>query len=204
MASGDFDTYCWPDGSEGPDYVVTEGGTVCVTGKMEDGSEEAQECFRVNEIFIELTSSDIVPDNGGGTGAIRVEFNTNAGPLTYQWSNGETSDFIFGLNAGRYLLEVRNAFGCREFFDFEVPLNTSTQTEDITEVTLYPNPTDARLTILSDQSFDRYEIYDMTGRMIRNASFATQLEVSDLPSGVYRLGLFKDGQRQILEAFVKN
>ncbi|TAD93371.1 MAG: hypothetical protein EAY75_01095, partial [Bacteroidetes bacterium] len=49
---------------------------------------------------------------GGTTGAISIAASGGTGTLTYQWSNGATTNTVTGLAAGTYFVIVRDANGC--------------------------------------------------------------------------------------------
>ena len=46
------------------------------------------------------------------SGSIDLTATGNAGPFTFQWSNGATTEDINGLCKGTYYVTVTNNFGC--------------------------------------------------------------------------------------------
>jgi len=50
---------------------------------------------------------------GGSDGSAQIIPTATAGPLTYEWTNGDTTDLISGVGAGTYLVTVTNFIGCR-------------------------------------------------------------------------------------------
>lgn len=54
----------------------------------------------------------------GNLGKIYITGLTGTPPYTYLWSNGETTDFITGLTAGIYSVQVTDALGCTTFPKF--------------------------------------------------------------------------------------
>ncbi len=48
---------------------------------------------------------------GGEDGSVDLRINGGAGPYTYKWSNGDSSEDIFGLKAGDYSVTVIDAVG---------------------------------------------------------------------------------------------
>lgn len=61
-----------------------------------------------------------------------------------------------------------------------------------TDVSVFPNPFHASITINGNASFDYLKLYDMQGKLIRtiNLSQASTVELSDLSTGLYHLKLF--------------
>jgi hypothetical protein len=61
--------------------------------------------------------SDLVTQNplcpSGADGSAQVIPTDIAGPLTYEWSSGDTTDIISGVSAGTYRVTVTNYIGCR-------------------------------------------------------------------------------------------
>ena len=87
----------------------------------------------------ELIGSQIMADNGSGTGAIFVE--VQDGQYQYLWSNGAVGPTLYNLTAGFYQLTLVDPSGCSAVFEFEVPLSVGTQAaSDGPRVTLAPNP----------------------------------------------------------------
>ena len=54
------------------------------------------------------------------TGSIDLTVNEGEGPFTFLWSNGETTEDIYGLCEGDYTVEVFDANGCSESFTFTI------------------------------------------------------------------------------------
>ena len=67
--------------------------------------------------IIEITgiihnSAPDIPSCVNGNGSIDLTAQGNAGPFTYSWSNGQTTEDINGLCPNTYTVTVTNAFGC--------------------------------------------------------------------------------------------
>lgn len=56
-------------------------------------------------------------------GSIDLAIGNGAGPFTFLWSNGETTDVIDGLYRGTYEVTVTDAAGCTQTASFEVKNN---------------------------------------------------------------------------------
>ena len=55
---------------------------------------------------------------GDNSGWVSVEVSGGYGPYSYLWSNLSTSDSVYDLFAGTYVLEVTDSIGCVIIFDF--------------------------------------------------------------------------------------
>ena len=69
------------------------------------------------------------------------------------------------------------------------------------EIVLFPNPVEERLRIVGVQSQDQIGIYDVKGRCLLQG-IGSDVDVSTLPTGVYRLGLKRNG-KTMGKTFVK-
>jgi len=57
----------------------------------------------------------------GNTGNINISIVTGVSPFSYEWSNGETTQDISGLNAGNYSVDVTDNDGCVTSLNVIVP-----------------------------------------------------------------------------------
>ena len=101
-------------------------------------------------------------------------------------------------------------FNCSDQFMLNVDDITLHRTYDAVAennamVTVYPNPAANRLTVNSDSRVESYEVYSITGAMVRRqeaGSTTFDIDVRDLPVGTYLLKLNSEGQVQT-QRFVK-
>ena len=82
-------------------------------------------------------------------------------------------------------------------------LSVMTKTDDITSVStikVYPNPSNSTIFIENNADFDRFEIHDWTGRLLKNAPLSKNgIDVSFLVDGQYLLRLkHKNGIFEII------
>lgn len=106
------------------------------------------------------------------------------------------------------------------FFDFNLPVITNTAVTEITINTLvnegehpghlqaYPNPTGGGLTILSDIGLlgANWQVLDPLGRMLRQGVVREpvwDLDLSELPSGLYTITLYHDDGRAVVRVLVQ-
>lgn len=91
-----------------------------------------------------------------------------------------------------------------------VPCNTGMNVQQsipVQEVQLFPNPTNNHLSILTENTtLTRIEVLSLTGQVIQTVTLNSQnyeLDVQDLPTGVYFLRLEDNRQAQLVQKFVK-
>jgi len=74
--------------------------------------------------IIQLSNESISPAIGDSTGAISFDFaSCKSDSVSFNWSNGSTSETISGLASGTYTVTLTNTFGCMEIKSFDVPLS---------------------------------------------------------------------------------
>ena len=74
---------------------------------------------------------------GESSGWVSVVVSGGYEPYTYLWSNLSTSDSIYNLSAGTYILEVTDSLGCVIIFDFPLIETTDALTSSILATTDY-------------------------------------------------------------------
>ncbi|MEM8583856.1 MAG: T9SS type A sorting domain-containing protein [Bacteroidota bacterium] len=94
--------------------TITVGpGTYSVT--VEDGNgctDETSITITVIDVSIELSSTDILC-NGDDNGTATVEVTGGDTPYTFEWSNGDDTPTITGLEPGTYTVTVTEDNGCK-------------------------------------------------------------------------------------------
>lgn len=79
------------------------------------------------------------------------------------------------------------------------------ETEKIYAVTIYPNPATDFINVKGDAQFERYDIYDLSGRMITSGNMVgNEINVKNLSAGKYILGLHsKKNTERFMISFIK-
>ena len=103
------------------------------------------------------------------------------------------------------------------FFDFNPPITTNTVSTQIVEplsvgdyakqtIQLFPNPTNSKLVITSNQIIDRLTVIDINGRTLNDIELSNleySLDVSSLSKGVYFLEI-QSGNTKTVKRFIKS
>ena len=139
--------------------------------------------------------------------AVSTESNTNPDDFIVVWEGDMTSkaagqwhyfDVDLRDYQGQEIYVAIVHFKCTNQFMLNVDDITLYRTYDrvaeseADHAVVYPNPAASRLGILSDEAVEQYEIYNMTGALLRRqeaGSSKFDIDVQELPSGVYFLTL---------------
>ncbi len=96
--------------------VDSDDGNNCTT----DGCDTSIGVFHNPVPALILDSIVTVSDSISGDGALYISVSGGTVPYTYQWSNGETTEDLTGLQAGTYTLIVTDSIDCTRSFEIEV------------------------------------------------------------------------------------
>ena len=146
---------------------------------------------------------EVIADEGNGDGAFRVSIQGGLAPyeLSWQSSNGESGTRRNQLTQGTYTLSVTDAWGCLTETTFTVPMTTSTTSlSSVESISLYPSISFDQITIQSTATpIEQITIMDMTGNILSKQNFQsylTNIQVGDLPSGLYYVLVKTQNQEQ--------
>ena len=223
-------TYSWDNGA------VTEDLTELSAGVYRVLISDATGCSVWASYEIEQPAALVATATGidgltGGTGSVDATVIGGTAPYIYNWSNGATTEDIFGLNGGEYTLEVVDANGCTATVSVElndpslegVDGNTtsgttetdeeSTSTAGITEGTaavqlsVYPNPATDYIQVVNGTDTEvTVVILDQSGRMLAQTSAAngTQtIDVTTYAAGTYFVRGMVNGKQVFSEKVLK-
>jgi gliding motility-associated-like protein len=130
-------TYLWSNGAITEDISGLTAGSYTVT--VTDANSCSQNAsFTVNQATIISAPGNIsnVSCKGGNNGAVDITPAGGAGPYTFAWSNGASSEDVSGLTAGAYSVTITDANLCSQNFSFTVTepaaLTDAGSTTDVT------------------------------------------------------------------------
>jgi hypothetical protein len=112
--------YLWSNGETGPYIEGLSPGQYCVTVTEQSGCMSTQ-CFYVQpgncQMIVNVFITDILCA-GDTTGSISLIVDSVATPITYAWSNGDTTATLGNLTPGNYSVTVSDANGCVDLNTF--------------------------------------------------------------------------------------
>jgi hypothetical protein len=119
-------TICYGDTLEFEGILVYQEGSYSHVDEIRPGCYE-QTILNLEVLpAIVINEAVIIDDNGTNSGAILIETIGGTSPLSFLWSNGQTTESLFNIKFGIYDLTVTDFLGCVEHFTFEVPFVSAT------------------------------------------------------------------------------
>lgn len=124
--------YQWSNGASTEDLTNLTAGTYVINVIDGNGCIATETYPIVNDVsncsafcFIEV-EENVISDEicGSANGSIDINVLNAVAPLSYSWSNGETTEDISGLSAGSYTVVVTDANNCSEVATFTLLNNT--------------------------------------------------------------------------------
>lgn len=109
--------------------------------------------------------------DGAGDGSIKVTVQGGTPDYEGLWSNGQTSYgnemTITNLTCGTYSITVSDANNCKDSIkNMQIPFFSGIEETDLSEMQIYPNPTNGIFVIESINNIQEIEIYNMFGTKI--------------------------------------
>ncbi len=181
-------TYNWSNG------FTTENNTTLGAGTYAVQITDANGCttsgtYVINEpAAIEITPI-VSADFGNNDGSIDLNVSGGAPGYSYEWSNGQTTEDLFGLAAGTYSVITTDANGCATSTFVEV---ANESTADVTSLGLialnvYPNPTNADAKVQWKGNVTKVIVTEQSGRIVMakpTTNFNSML-IQNLEAGLY-------------------
>jgi hypothetical protein len=191
-------TYNWSNGATTQDLVKVAAGTYTVTVTDAMGCSETAS-FTVGEPT-PITITSVVVDATTpqyNNGSIDITVSGGTPPYQFIWSNGETTEDVFNLQADVYRVTIIDANGCRYNFDITVAaiFGVGITADDLNDgMLLYPNPTDGLIHFNLDLgvSADVYmTMVDVLGRVVyANNDFMTNTFSHDIDMSAWASGQY--------------
>ncbi len=106
-------TYLWNGGQTTQDLSLLAGGTYSVTVTDGNGCTKTTTVTLSTSYDLNLSASATnINCNNQSTGSITTTLTGGVAPITYNWSNGASTQNLINLNVGIYSLIVSDANGC--------------------------------------------------------------------------------------------
>lgn len=187
--------YAWSTGGTGQSEPLPPGFLGTVTVSVTDGNN----CTNVSAFdvappldVLALTNEPSGP--GAADGYIDLFVLSGQSPITFAWSNGSSTEDVFGLTSGTYSVVVQAGNGC--LFTLTVQLGV-VGTDDMlgaeAEILVSPNPAQDELAVrFSSKPSEKVSLRlsDLTGRLLDGQSgneMVYYFDTSNLPNGLYVL-----------------
>ena len=130
-------------------------------------------------------------------GAIDLIVKGSISGLTFEWSNGVSTEDLQGLVVGTYGITVTNVNGCMETGTFEVqPYLGVSESRQISQLEVFPNPSqNGHFTVSTPKGSQKeFTVFDLLGsRVISFTGQEQTIDLSMLTNGTYILQSNYDG-----------
>lgn len=191
-------------------YLLTNdlnGDTLAFDTNFTTTSDTQLFCLDTCKFFItsQITNSTTSTSNDG---SIDITVNGNKGPVTYNWSNSDTTEDISGLAPGVYTLIVTDSIGCTDTISFTVGFGNAINEWELTQTSVYPNPFNNNLTIQTDIVGEyKLKLYSVLGQTIIERSILFNKEIIEintahLNKGIYMLEI-SNSKQSVVRKLVK-
>jgi gliding motility-associated-like protein len=121
---GQFESYCWQDGSSDPVFFADEAGDYWVEVMDEYG------CFARDTLFVSVLAASV--DLGSDASICSGDslfISPGTGFSGYLWQDGSVSQGIVVKDSGTYWVEVTASGGCKASDTIEIALNPSPEVD---------------------------------------------------------------------------
>jgi hypothetical protein len=206
---------------------LTTGGTAAVTIVFPTDASNTRTVSHTSESASTFNSAGIInspeasPDNDfhvfnstGGASYIGI-LNADVEVLwmTFTPSDGNSEARLFvndsdpssadagmlGINAQSEFNTITTA-GVSDEFSANI---LDVETNELLELSIYPNPASHKVNIISNHKIDSIEVYDILGKRVKSLKNTNEIDVTDLNSGLYLFKIWIDKQVQTKKIVVK-
>jgi hypothetical protein len=132
---------------------------------------------------------------------IQVHYGTNTSTLTYQWSNGATTEDITGVAAGTYAVTATDCNGCKTSKTVNLGVGLGLSEERLNVISIHPNPAKNQITVKVAAKLvgSDYIIHDLLGKIVLKGNLNaenTMIELGNLSGGIYLISIENNNLKQ--------
>lgn len=204
-------TFKWSHGPVSNEIIDLSAGKYTV----EISDQSGQKLDKTYEIrqpeLIQMQNVQLKHISSAALGSINYDVIGGIPPYRYFWSNGETIQSPQDLKAGSYSLTITDANSCsREFGPFElIDVSSSRDLVQQQLLKMYPNPARSvmylELNAHIPQQVLFLQITGSDGQLVRSVKYNSrkfEVNLSDIPSGLYLIRLQGDKNLSITEKLI--
>ncbi len=107
--------------------------------------------------------------------------------ITYQWSNGATTEDLTGVAPGTYSVTATDCNGCTVSGTAEVGVAVGLNEESLNAIFIHPNP--ANEILYFSKTVDKVELFDLHGRIVKTTVNTNNINVNYIAAGAYSIRL---------------
>lgn len=175
--------FSWSTGETTPEITITQPGTYTVT------FEYGKNCYSTLTKMISLGTPPIQPIITSQGNVLTSTFADS-----YQWYKdgqklvGENNQNLVIVSGGYYQVKISDTAGCSNYSDVYHSTLSIDETKAFTKI--FPNPAYDFINIVSDANIEAYEIYSVSGVLLRKEVFElAPVDIRFLGIGTYILKL---------------
>ena len=132
---------------------------------------------------------------------IQVHYGTNTSTLSYQWSNGATTQDLTGIAEGTYTVTATDCNGCKASKTVNVGVVLGVSEENLKIISIHPNPAKSQITVKAAALLvgSDYILYDLIGKIILKGKLNSEntiIELGDLSGGIYVISIGDDNLKK--------
>ncbi len=180
--------YLWNNGNTGNELKITQPGTYTVTISDDHGCTTVKDKTVSLYPLISATLEQIGSSGEGCT--FKATIAQGDSPISYLWSNGETTAQADHLPVGAFALTITDSHGCDTLLT-DSCTTTAIGQIDYSDIKVYPNPSTGIVNIegLNIQDANNIELSNILGQslpvsIVQNGSYAI-IDIACNPPGTY-------------------
>ncbi len=182
------------------------------------GVQDAIGCERYDTLVVDQPDSlfpsldlKFVPNPGDNNGYIRIDLVGGTQPYNYLWSNGATTQDIFGLSRGVYTVQIQDANGCSTEYTVDLTqYGVGLEDSEAYEIALFPNPATTEFKVLIEgySGTMNLEIYNSIGELMLKEldqpiqSDGHSVDASNWAPGLYTVRLQTDAFTEVKQVVI--